>query len=107
MTTTQSCSNNFTPSSQRAFDDVQLIHKGLRLMGVLGTVGLVLTISGGTQETATDPSKGSSLRHIGVILYGVLYGLIVLVHLYFWSNKSQIMAHRRSVCQVFSILVIQ
>jgi len=80
-----------------AFDGEKRLARGLRLMGILGVVGAALNIGGGSQASATNPNNGSDLRHVGVILYVALYGLILAVLFYFWINKDLILKHRRSL----------
>lgn len=83
--------------SERAFDQDRIVTTGLRLMYLLGLACLGLNIAGGTQASGSNPSKGSTLRHVSVILYAVFYVLIVLVHFRFWAHRDQIMKHRRNL----------
>lgn len=70
-------------------------------MGLIGTVALALAIAAGsmlgsaTKETTVE--HATNLRHAGVILFAVLYGLIVLTHGYFYLAFDRIMSHRKKV----------
>ncbi|CCM06400.1 uncharacterized protein FIBRA_08660 [Fibroporia radiculosa] len=86
---------------QNSLDDHPLIKRGLRLMGLLCTVALILAIVGGVKEgeatTESTLTSGQSLRHIAVILFGILYGLIFFVHVFCWSNRDTILRYRRTL----------
>lgn len=75
-----------------------LLTKFFRLLYLLGLVGLILSIYGGSEANTTDPSTlndSTTLRHVGSILFGVLYLLLVAVHLFLWSRASELDMHRR------------
>lgn len=86
---------------QGSLDDHPLMTRGLRLMGLLGIVALALTIAGGvkagTATTEANMNSGTNLRHIGVILFAVLFGLVFLMHLFCWSNRERLMRYRRTL----------
>lgn len=86
---------------QNSLDNHPLMSGGTRLMGLVGVVALALTIAGGvTAGNATTESSlnsGTKLRHIGVILFAIVYGFILVVHIFCWSNKNQILRYRRTV----------
>ncbi|PCH33290.1 hypothetical protein WOLCODRAFT_135031 [Wolfiporia cocos MD-104 SS10] len=92
---------------QHSLEDEPLIARGLRLMGLLGTVALALAVAGGVIEgEATKESSltsGQNLRHIGVILFVVLLGLIILVHVFCWMNSGRILKHRRTLLAGISV----
>ncbi|EKM60756.1 uncharacterized protein PHACADRAFT_246870 [Phanerochaete carnosa HHB-10118-sp] len=99
-----------TTVKQNAFEDGHLLHKGLRLMGLLSSVALLLTIVGGvnigSNTSSDDVSKinsGNNLRHIGVILFVVQFVLTVLVTFFIWSKISQIMKHRRTLLKAITL----
>jgi len=83
--------------AERAFDHDGIVRGGLRLMHLLGLLTFVLTIVSGTESSGSNVSVGTTLRHVAVIMYAVLYLSIALLHSYFWINKSQIMMHRRTL----------
>ncbi|KAI0932666.1 hypothetical protein AcW1_000277 [Taiwanofungus camphoratus] len=86
---------------QNSLDNHPLMSGGTRLMGLVGVVALALTIAGGvTAGNATTESSlnsGTKLRHIGVILFAIVYGFILVVHIFCWSNKNQILRYRRTL----------
>ena len=67
----------------------------------MSTVALALTVAGGSiagsAKTQDKVDLGTNLRHIGVILFLVQYGLMFAMHGYYWANKDQIMKFRRKV----------
>lgn len=70
-----------------------------RLLGLLATAALVLTIYGATKSgDAADVNSGTTLRHVGVILFVVLYVLLAAIHVLCWQRVNTLMKHRRSVC---------
>ncbi|TCD68818.1 hypothetical protein EIP91_009685 [Steccherinum ochraceum] len=85
---------------QGATESPRLGH-GLRLLGVLASVALILTVVGGVKlgdaKTQDDVDSGTKYRHIGVILFLMLYIFVVLLHGFFWSLKDKIMMHRRTL----------
>ncbi|OCH92728.1 hypothetical protein OBBRIDRAFT_750980 [Obba rivulosa] len=92
---------------QETLGEDPLIDKGLKLLGALGTVALVLTIIGGVKagdaKSASDISSGLKFRHIGVVLFGVLYALLFLAHGFCWANSGRLMKHRRMLLTGISI----
>ena len=70
-------------------------------MGVIATVALALAIAGGVElgsaTKQSDVNQGNTLRHVGAILFVVLYGLIILMHGYFYLEFDNIRKHRRNV----------
>ncbi|TCD68835.1 hypothetical protein EIP91_009702 [Steccherinum ochraceum] len=75
--------------------------KVLRLLGILSTVALILTVVGGVNlgnaKTQKDVDSATNFRHIGAVLFGILYALVALTHGYLWSLKDRIMKHRRTL----------
>lgn len=70
-----------------------------KLLGLVGTIGLIMSIVGGT-GTSSDPSKqhtANTERRVGVILFLVLYLLLVGIHVMAWMKSSSLMKHRRTV----------
>lgn len=64
-------------------------------------VALILSIVGGTKAgqatTQNDFNSGLTFRHVGSILFIVLYGLVVLLFGYFWTQKAKILRYRQMV----------
>ncbi|THH28280.1 hypothetical protein EUX98_g5907 [Antrodiella citrinella] len=84
-----------------AFVNNKRVTTSLRLLGLLATIAMILTIVGainlGEAKTDSDVKSAENYRHIGGILYVVLFILVTLAHGFFWSNKSVIMPHRRTL----------
>jgi len=80
---------------------------GLKLLTLLCTVALVLGIIGGVHlgsaKTASDLNNALTLRHIGGALLAVLFVLILLVHLFCWSNMRRILKSRRTLLKGISV----
>jgi len=76
-----------------------------RILGILSTVALALTIYGGTNSTSTDPSTlkdSNNYRHIGSLLFLALYLLLAGVHLLAWMKSSTLMRNRRTLLKAIS-----
>ncbi|KAK7682031.1 hypothetical protein QCA50_014995 [Cerrena zonata] len=91
-----------TTIAEHAFNENPLMEKGLRILGVMAIVGIVLIIVGGTQTASADGdisklNQAMTLRHAGSIIFVVLFVLLVLVHLFFWANRRTILEHRRKL----------
>jgi len=54
-------------------------------------------VNAGTAKTESALNSGDNIRHIGAILFAVLFGLVFLVHVFCWSNRSRILRHRRTL----------
>jgi len=65
-----------------------------RLLALLATIALILTVYGGT---TSDSSNGTTLRRVGNILYAVLYVLLAAVHVLCWLRVNTLMKHRRAL----------
>ncbi len=92
------------PSAQNGLDSGLIISRGLKLLGLLSTIALALSVAGavnaGDAKTQDDLNGGTNLRHAGAILFLILYLLIVAMHMYYWANKDRIMKHRRRVRRI-------
>ncbi|KAF7984793.1 hypothetical protein HWV62_11792 [Athelia sp. TMB] len=76
-----------------------------RLLGILSTVALGLTIYGGTNSTSTDPStlsESNKYRHIGSLLFLALYLLLLGIHAMAWAKSSTLMRNRRTLLKAIS-----
>jgi len=77
------------PSSYRAF----------HLLGLLASVSVILTVIGGVNisnaKTQDDVNGGTNFRHIGAIIFLVLFITIAFIHGLLWTLKHKIMTHRR------------
>jgi hypothetical protein len=71
-----------------------------RLLQLLGTIALVLTIIGISDETSStsgSSSSGNTMRRAGVILFAVLYIILVGVCLHQWTQIHSVMRYRKQV----------
>lgn len=72
-----------------------------RILGLLNTIALILSIIGGTDSTSTDSSKlsqANTYRRASTILFLVLYLLLAGIHVMCWMKSGSLMKHRRKVC---------
>ncbi|RPD81633.1 hypothetical protein L226DRAFT_555791 [Lentinus tigrinus ALCF2SS1-7] len=87
--------------TQYSLEDNALITRGLRIVGLVGTVGLALAISGGVSTgNATTQStlhNATTQRHVGVILFVVMYVGVVGLTLLCWQSRYLILRHRRQL----------
>ncbi|KAI0724188.1 hypothetical protein C8T65DRAFT_704103 [Cerioporus squamosus] len=87
--------------TQYSLEDNNLMTRGLRILGLVGTVGLALAISGGV--SAGDATSQSSLnsaldqRHAGSILFVVMYVGAVGLTVMCWQNRDVILRYRRQL----------
>jgi len=84
--------------------------RGYRLLGLVGVVALILSIVGGINATSTKPSElsqSNTYRHVGSILFVLLYALLIVVHVACWFFASRLTKHRRTVCDIHSFLLFQ
>jgi len=71
-----------------------------RLLSIIGMAGLALSIYGGSNASSTDPNKlknSNTFRHIGTILFAVLYVLLALLHVGHWFHFRSLMKNRRTL----------
>lgn len=76
-----------------------------RILGILSTVALGLTVYGGTNSTSTNPDtlkESNNYRHIGSLLFLALYLLLLGVHLLAWMKSSTLMRNRRTLLKAIS-----
>jgi hypothetical protein len=77
------------------------------LLGLIAIVGFILSLVGGINGTSTNPSEinqAKTLRHVGSILFVVVYGFLVAVHIGCWLCARRLTKARRTVCDVYSQL---
>jgi len=86
-----------------ALDNHFIMTRGVRLAGLVSTVGLILAIVGGVKagdaSTESDITTGTKLRRIGVVLFLVVYLFDVLFHVVLWSESSRLLMNRRKYLQ--------
>ncbi|CAL1702531.1 unnamed protein product [Somion occarium] len=85
-----------------AFDGDRAVTLILRLLGTTSIVALALVIAGGIKLANADNdisklNSASTLRHVGAILFLVLFIFLALLHLYYWAQRDRIMEHRRKL----------
>ncbi|KAG2142608.1 hypothetical protein BD769DRAFT_1568462 [Suillus cothurnatus] len=77
-----------------------------RLLQLLGTIALVLTIIGISDETSStsgSSSSGNTMRRAGVILFAVLYIILVGVCLHQWTQIHSVMRYRKQLLKAISV----
>lgn len=91
-------------SGQGVFQGEQHKSLGLHLLGVLNSVALALFVIGGVKlgnaKSEDDVHSALNYRHIGAVLFLVLYLFVALVHGYFWLRIGSLMKHRRRVSTI-------
>ncbi|KZP25970.1 hypothetical protein FIBSPDRAFT_661209, partial [Athelia psychrophila] len=85
-----------------SFPNPGLFTKAWRLLGLLATIALALSIYGSTETSPSEVSNGNTLRRVGAFLFLILYLLLVGVHAYCWMNASLLMKHRRTLLVAIS-----
>jgi hypothetical protein len=77
-----------------------------RLLQLLGTIALILTIIGISDETSStsgSSSSGNTMRRAGVILFAVLYIILVGVCLHQWTQIHSVMRYRKQLLKAISV----
>jgi len=71
----------------------------LRLIGLLGLIGLGLCIAGGVLGTHKDADQlmAASLRRAGVCLYAAFFLILIPVHIGVWTYRWHLRSYRRSL----------
>ncbi|TCD68819.1 hypothetical protein EIP91_009686 [Steccherinum ochraceum] len=76
-----------------------LVNYGFIGLHLTNMVALGLATLGGIKlgnaQNQDDVNSANTFKRIGVILFLVVFVLIALVHVYFWTQKSKIMKYRR------------
>lgn len=92
--------------AQYTISDTPFVSRGLKLLGLIGAGALVLGIIGGSNasnaKAQSDLDDANMLRHIGSLLYVVVYVGSALMTLHYWSHANRILMYRRQVCVQFS-----
>ncbi|RDX56258.1 hypothetical protein OH76DRAFT_1477897 [Lentinus brumalis] len=84
-----------------SLEEIPLVTTGLKLVSVVETIGLALTVSGGVSAGNATPQSSldsaTTQRHDGVVLFALMYvgavGLTVLC----WQRRARILRHRRQL----------
>jgi len=69
-----------------------------RILHLVGMAGIALAIYGGSTANDTDPQKQSNsnmFRHIGTILFLILYLALAFLHVVYWFQIRTLIKHRR------------
>ena len=92
-----------TPHSvQNSLPNPALFTRAFRLLGLLATIALALSIYGATETSPSTVSNGSTLRRVGSLLFLALYLLLAALHGYCWMNVNRLMTHRRTLLVAIS-----
>ncbi len=72
-----------------------------RVLQLMSTIAIILAIVGGTNissaKNQSDLSSAATYRHVGAILFVVLYAIIVAITAFCWLNRSQVLKYRRKL----------
>ncbi|KAI1795401.1 hypothetical protein LXA43DRAFT_40844 [Ganoderma leucocontextum] len=72
-----------------------------RILHLVSTVAIILAIVGGTNissaKNQNDLNSAATLRHVGAILFAVLYAIIVAITAFCWLNRDQVLKYRRKL----------
>ena len=75
----------------------------LRVVGLLGLIGLALCLAGGILGTQNSNQRTATiLRRVGVCVYAAMYAILVPVHIGTWSYRWHLRSYRRNVSVVCS-----
>ncbi|PCH41048.1 hypothetical protein WOLCODRAFT_131675 [Wolfiporia cocos MD-104 SS10] len=97
----------FSASELRDTCDGPLTKRALQLLGMLGTIAVVLDIIGSIQkDTATTQSAlagGKSFREASAILFAILYTLVFAMHALCWVSMRHLSHQRRKLLAGISL----
>ena len=88
-------------SGQHSFSDVGQSVRLFRMLELIGTVGVGLSVYGGSNSTSSNPEtqrNSNTFRHVGTILFAVLYVVLVLLHVLCWLQFKTLTKNGRTVC---------
>ncbi|KAH7912991.1 hypothetical protein BJ138DRAFT_1082435 [Hygrophoropsis aurantiaca] len=97
------CSLGLLHTVFQAPDGEARYSRPFRLLHLLGTGALVLTIIGITSTSPSSSSSANTMRRAGVLLFALLYVIILLITGFAWTRASTIMKHRKSLLLAISI----
>ncbi|EIW56860.1 uncharacterized protein TRAVEDRAFT_127494 [Trametes versicolor FP-101664 SS1] len=87
--------------TQHSLDQRAFVKTGLLLLELLGTGALVLVVISGTKsgnaKTQSQLDQATTFRHIGIIVFGVLYFTLVGATAFCWINRQTIPKYRRKL----------
>lgn len=90
-------------SGAGTFDNNKRVTLGLRLLGLLASIAMILTIVGAIDvsdaKVQSDLDAAIRYRHIGGVLYLLLFLLVTVAYGFYWSNKDSIALTKRAVSE--------
>jgi len=87
-------------AGQHSSNDVGQSMVLFRVLGLIGSVGVGLSIYGGSNATSSDPEtlkNSNTYRHVGTILFAVLYVALALLHVLCWFQFKTLTKNRRAL----------
>ncbi|KAG2109726.1 uncharacterized protein F5147DRAFT_692121 [Suillus discolor] len=85
-------------------DGLSKYNRQFRLLQLLGTVALILTITGISDETSSSSdSSGNIMRRAGVLLFCALYIILVGICVHVWTQVGFVMRYRKQLLKAISI----
>ncbi|KAF9229711.1 hypothetical protein BS17DRAFT_805320 [Gyrodon lividus] len=70
---------------------------GFRILHLLGTGALVLTIIGISSTSPSSQSTANTERRVGVLLFATLYLILVAVTVVQWTRRGRLMRYRKQL----------
>ncbi|KAI0823127.1 hypothetical protein BC628DRAFT_1301588, partial [Trametes gibbosa] len=94
-------------TAQYGLDQSPQLLQGHRIVSLVALIALILAIVGGTSissaKTENDLDKANTLRHVGSVLFAIVYAAVVLLTFYCWNHKKLIRTYRRKLLMGISI----
>ncbi|KAG2160198.1 uncharacterized protein EDB93DRAFT_1073789 [Suillus bovinus] len=99
------CTLGLLHSMFQSPDGFSRYRRPFRLLQLLGTIALILNISGISESTSSSSSSdpGTTMRRAGVILFCVLYIILVAICFHAWTQVRFIMRYRKQLLKAISI----
>lgn len=86
---------------QHSLDKQVHVKYGLLALELLGTGALLLIVVGGTKagnaKTQDELNQAATFRHIGIIVFALLYLAVAGLVAYLWAHRQDILKYRRKV----------
>lgn len=96
-------------AGSRIIDTHAIVNRNrLRLLHVLITVGLIMTVIGAIDAGNSSQSKrdkGSTLRKVGGIILLTAFVILTLIHLLFWKCKQELVRYQTTLLKGISFAV--
>ncbi|KAG2070649.1 hypothetical protein BDR04DRAFT_1099652 [Suillus decipiens] len=100
------CTLGLLHSIFRTPDGFPVYQRPFRLLQILGTVALILTIVGISDEvgsSSSSDSQGNTYRRVGVILFAALYIILVGICIHLWTQIRFVMRYRKQLLKAISV----